>query len=203
MWEIHSLTGLCPSCSLGLCVCLDWMLGGVVKMGAIMGGAVGLTIGFIFGSWSILRCVDSVLASLLWSSAVVVYSYWLSGRSAIGVFGRQPGSDRSAVAGPMSSAKAVMMIERNLCELCIQTVHELTPPFLHPPTSLPAIDPLRSPIDISDTNHRNGAGPRGIIASLSQYMLSSAATFSFFLSIGSVRSPPSPPLSPADPHTPY
>ncbi|KAH8120472.1 reactive oxygen species modulator 1, partial [Phellopilus nigrolimitatus] len=34
---------------------------------------------------------------------------------------------------------------------------------------------------------RQGAGPRGVLATLSQYMLSSAATFSFFLSIGSVR----------------
>jgi hypothetical protein len=33
---------------------------------------------------------------------------------------------------------------------------------------------------------RGGAGPRGVMATLSQYMLSSAATFSFFLSIGSV-----------------
>jgi len=33
---------------------------------------------------------------------------------------------------------------------------------------------------------RGGAGPRGILATLSQYMLSSAATFSFFLAIGSV-----------------
>ncbi|TFY72256.1 hypothetical protein EVG20_g761 [Dentipellis fragilis] len=31
-----------------------------------------------------------------------------------------------------------------------------------------------------------GAGPRGALATLSQYMLSSAATFSFFLAIGSV-----------------
>lgn len=35
--------------------------------------------------------------------------------------------------------------------------------------------------------HRQGAGPRGLLATLSQYMLSSAATFSFFLAIGSVR----------------
>ena len=34
--------------------------------------------------------------------------------------------------------------------------------------------------------HRQGAGPRGALVSLSQYMLSSAATFGFFLSIGSV-----------------
>ena len=34
---------------------------------------------------------------------------------------------------------------------------------------------------------RGGAGPRGALPTLSQYMLSSAATFSFFLSIGSVR----------------
>ncbi|KAF8528020.1 reactive mitochondrial oxygen species modulator 1-domain-containing protein [Hysterangium stoloniferum] len=33
---------------------------------------------------------------------------------------------------------------------------------------------------------RGGAGPRGALATLSQYMLSSAATFSFFLAIGSV-----------------
>jgi len=33
---------------------------------------------------------------------------------------------------------------------------------------------------------RGGAGPRGALATLSQYMLSSAATFGFFLSIGSV-----------------
>ncbi|TFK57578.1 hypothetical protein OE88DRAFT_1651378 [Heliocybe sulcata] len=33
---------------------------------------------------------------------------------------------------------------------------------------------------------RGGAGPRGFVATLSQYMLSSAATFSFFLAIGSV-----------------
>lgn len=33
---------------------------------------------------------------------------------------------------------------------------------------------------------RNGSGPRGFLATLSQYMLSSAATFSFFLAIGSV-----------------
>jgi hypothetical protein len=33
---------------------------------------------------------------------------------------------------------------------------------------------------------RQGAGPRGFLATLSQYMLSSAATFSFFLAIGSV-----------------
>ena len=34
--------------------------------------------------------------------------------------------------------------------------------------------------------YRGGAGPRGVLATLSQYMLSSAATFGFFLSIGSV-----------------
>ncbi|KAF8633936.1 hypothetical protein AX15_001120 [Amanita polypyramis BW_CC] len=33
---------------------------------------------------------------------------------------------------------------------------------------------------------RHGAGSRGFMATLSQYMLSSAATFSFFLAIGSV-----------------
>lgn len=36
---------------------------------------------------------------------------------------------------------------------------------------------------------RAGPGPRGFLATLSQYMLSSAATFGFFLSIGSVRIP--------------
>jgi len=33
-----------------------------------------------------------------------------------------------------------------------------------------------------------GAGPRGFLATLSQYMLGSAASFSFFLAIGSVSS---------------
>ncbi|KAF9229691.1 hypothetical protein BS17DRAFT_771796 [Gyrodon lividus] len=33
---------------------------------------------------------------------------------------------------------------------------------------------------------RSGAGSRGFLATLSQYMLSSAATFSFFLAVGSV-----------------
>jgi len=33
---------------------------------------------------------------------------------------------------------------------------------------------------------RNGAGPRGFVATLSQYMLASGASFAFFLSIGSV-----------------
>jgi len=36
---------------------------------------------------------------------------------------------------------------------------------------------------------RGGAGPRGFLGTLSQYMLSSAATFSFFLAIGSVCCP--------------
>lgn len=35
---------------------------------------------------------------------------------------------------------------------------------------------------------RGGTGPRGALATLSQYMLSSAATFSFFLAVGSVSS---------------
>lgn len=39
----------------------------------------------------------------------------------------------------------------------------------------------------SERSLRNGAGPRGVLPTLSQYMLSSAATFGFFLSIGSVR----------------
>lgn len=38
--------------------------------------------------------------------------------------------------------------------------------------------------------HRGGAGPRGFLPTLSQYMLSSAATFGFFLSIGSVSGSP-------------
>jgi len=74
-------------------------------MGALMGGGVGLTIGFIFGSWSIIRYVNAMIL-------------------------KDPSS----------------------------------PPF----------------------SGRGGAGPRGFMATLSQYMLSSAATFSFFLAIGSV-----------------
>jgi hypothetical protein len=75
-------------------------------MGALMGGGVGLTIGFLFGSWSIIRLVLVLLFSNLVSSSLVI--------------------------------------------------------------------------------NRGGAGPRGFLATLSQYMLSSAATFSFFLAIGSV-----------------
>lgn len=70
-----------------------------------MGGGVGLTIGFIFGSWSILRCASFM----------------------------------SHVGGSPYAPET-----------------------------------------------RQGAGPRGFLATLSQYMLSSAATFSFFLAIGSV-----------------
>ncbi|PSS37134.1 hypothetical protein PHLCEN_2v1007 [Hermanssonia centrifuga] len=40
---------------------------------------------------------------------------------------------------------------------------------------------------------RGGAGPRGALSTLSQYMLSSAATFGFFLSIGSVIRNDAPP----------
>jgi len=43
---------------------------------------------------------------------------------------------------------------------------------------------------------RGGAGPRGFLATLSQYMLSSAATFSFFLAIGSVIRTDGPNLIP-------
>ena len=42
---------------------------------------------------------------------------------------------------------------------------------------------------------RGGAGPRGALSTLSQYMLSSAATFGFFLSIGSVSPFHSPPTA--------
>ena len=76
-------------------------------MGALMGGGVGLTIGFIFGSYSILRYA--------------------------------------------------------------------------PPSSPPSSRTHELP------RERGGAGPRGFLATLSHYMLSSAATFSFFLAIGSVR----------------
>lgn len=38
----------------------------------------------------------------------------------------------------------------------------------------------------SSFGSRGGAGPRGVLPTLSQYMLGSAATFSFFLAIGSV-----------------
>lgn len=34
--------------------------------------------------------------------------------------------------------------------------------------------------------YRQGAGPRGLVGTLSQYMLNSAATLGFFLGIGSV-----------------
>ncbi len=79
-------------------------------MGAAMGAGVGLTIGFIFGSYSIMRSV------------------------------------------------AVLSTNNNT---------RLNVPYAH----------------------RGGAGPRGILPTLSQYMLSSGATFAFFLSIGSVSAP--------------
>jgi len=44
---------------------------------------------------------------------------------------------------------------------------------------------------------RGGAGPRGLLPTLSQYMLTSAATFSFFLAIGSVIRTDGPDLVPA------
>lgn len=77
-------------------------------MGALMGGGVGLTIGFIFGSWSIIRFVKF------------------------------------------------------------------------------SMDVPRQNGFTNDFSRRGGAGPRGALSTLSQYMLSSAATFSFFLAIGSV-----------------
>ena len=83
-------------------------------MGALMGGGVGLTIGFIFGSYSIMR-------------------------------------------------------------------YATLPTPLHPLIS--AVHRTHA----SAQQKRGGAGPRGFLATLSQYMLSSAATFSFFLAIGSVR----------------
>lgn len=73
-------------------------------MGAMMGAGVGLTIGFIFGSYSIIRRANFL------------------------------------------SSGAISLTEHN----------------------------------------RAGPGPRGAMATLSQYMLSSGATFSFFLAIGSV-----------------
>ena len=52
-----------------------------------------------------------------------------------------------------------------------------------PPLSPILVSFIRAHVSIK----RGGAGPRGFLATLSQYMLSSAATFSFFLAIGSVR----------------
>ena len=75
-------------------------------MGAAMGAGVGLTMGFLFGGFSILRCVPD-------------------------------------------SLRHVRLLTSMVC--------------------------------------RGGAGPRGVLPTLSQYMLGSAATFSFFLAIGSVR----------------
>jgi hypothetical protein len=69
-----------------------------------MGGGVGLTIGFLFGSWSIMQCV------------------------------------------PLQKTVTLGLLD----------------------------------------SWRHGAGPRGVLSTLSKTMLSSAATFSFFLAIGSV-----------------
>lgn len=45
---------------------------------------------------------------------------------------------------------------------------------------------IKSSHSLCSFDLRGGAGPRGFLGTLSQYMLSSAATFSFFLAIGSV-----------------
>lgn len=90
-------------------------------MGAMMGGGVGLTIGFLFGSYSILRYVLSFY--------IIIFSP------------------------------------------CLPLLIFPNAPYFY----FPLI-------------YRQGAGPRGILATLSQYMLGSAASFAFFLSIGSVRS---------------
>lgn len=97
-------------------------------MGAMMGAGVGLTIGFIFGSFSILRFVHIVL------ERVPCFTW---------------------------------VFPPPFISLCILVVTER----------------------ISHTMrmmNRGGAGPRGALPTLSQYMLSSAATFGFFLAIGSV-----------------
>ena len=66
------------------------------------------------------------------------------------------------------------------------TCYPFTLPFFSP--CLPLLISPNVPYFYFPLIYRQGAGPRGILATLSQYMLGSAASFAFFLSIGSVRS---------------
>jgi hypothetical protein len=115
-------------------------------MGALTGAGVGLTIGFIFGSYTILR-----------------YVYHL-------------------VDPPHSQFQ-------------FKANHRVE--LVYPVVVIPLLTPFYHTrgLRLLEPSFRGGAGPRGAMSTLSQYMLSSAATFGFFLSIGSVSLFTSTPLS--------